>query len=284
MSVTAETPAHRVTGPAALSGDWRRFLNLTMTLALTDWKLRFFGSVLGYAWSLLRPLLLFGILYLVFSQIVKIGEAVPNYPLVLLIGVVLFAYFAEVTGDCVTCVVDREALVRKVSFPRMVVPLSVAVSSSFNLALNLIVVGVFVVVSGSSRGQLAAAAHPDPAAGGAGHRRGDAAGGAVRVPARHRADLGGDLAGPVLRLPRVLPDRVRDRELQRDGGARRSGQPAGHDHHRDAAPAAGPESPSARFIFGDGLYMLLPFGVLVGLTVLGFWVFNRNAPRIAEEL
>ena len=105
-----------------------------MTLALTDWKLRFFGSALGYAWSLLRPLLLFGILYLVFSQIVKIGEAVPNYPLVLLIGVVLFAYFAEVTGDCVTCVVDRESLVRKVSFPRMVVPLSVALSSSFNLA------------------------------------------------------------------------------------------------------------------------------------------------------
>ena len=80
MSVQAEAPAHRVTGPAALSGDWRRFFNLTMTLALTDWKLRFFGSALGYVWSLLRPLLLFGILYLVFSQIVKIGEARAQLP------------------------------------------------------------------------------------------------------------------------------------------------------------------------------------------------------------
>ena len=103
VSVSRERPRRTASrGPPRFRGDWRRFCNLTMTLALTDWKLRFFGSALGYFWSLLRPLLLFGILYLVFSQIVKIGEAVPNYPLVLLIGVVLFAYFAEVTGDCVT--------------------------------------------------------------------------------------------------------------------------------------------------------------------------------------
>ena len=60
---TATAPAYRVAGPRAISGDWRRFWHLTLTLAYTDWKLRFFGSVLGYLWQLIRPLLLFGVLY-----------------------------------------------------------------------------------------------------------------------------------------------------------------------------------------------------------------------------
>jgi ABC-2 type transport system permease protein len=149
MSSAAETaPAYRVTGPAAISGDPRRFVNLAMTLALTDWKLRFYGSALGYLWSLVRPMLLFGILLFVFSNIVRIGGAVEDYPVLLLIGVVLFSFFAEVTSDSVSSVVDREQLVRKVSFPRMVVPLSVALAGSFNLALNLVAATALVLAVG----------------------------------------------------------------------------------------------------------------------------------------
>jgi ABC-2 type transport system permease protein len=78
---------YEVRGPSALAGDWRRSLDLAVMLAYTDWKLRFFGSVLGYFWSLLRPLLLFAVLYLVFSQVVDVGGDVKDYPVQLLIGV-----------------------------------------------------------------------------------------------------------------------------------------------------------------------------------------------------
>ena len=53
--------------PSALGGDLRRFWSLTYTLAATDFKLRFFGSALGYVWTLMRPLMLFGVLYFVFT-------------------------------------------------------------------------------------------------------------------------------------------------------------------------------------------------------------------------
>jgi len=139
---------YEVRGPSALAGDWRRSLDLAVMLAYTDWKLRFFGSVLGYFWSLLRPLLLFGVLYLVFSQIVDVSGTVEDYPVQLLIGVILFSFWGEVTGGSVTSVVDREALVRKIAFPRAVIPLSVALGAAFNLFLNLIVLGAFLAIAG----------------------------------------------------------------------------------------------------------------------------------------
>ncbi len=139
---------YEVRGPSALAGDWRRSADLAVMLAFTDWKLRFFGSVLGYFWSLLRPLLLFGVLYLVFSQIVDVSGTVQDYPVQLLIGVILFSFWSEVTGGSVTAVVDRETLVRKIAFPRAVIPLSVALGAAFNLFLNLLVLGAFLAIAG----------------------------------------------------------------------------------------------------------------------------------------
>jgi ABC-2 type transport system permease protein len=139
---------YEVRGPSALAGDWRRSLDLAVMLAYTDWKLRFFGSALGYFWSLLRPLLLFGVLYLVFSQVVNVGGDVHDYPVQLLIGVIVFSFWGEVTGGSVTSVVDREALVRKIAFPRAVIPLSVALGAAFNLFLNLLVLGAFLAIAG----------------------------------------------------------------------------------------------------------------------------------------
>lgn len=141
--------AHRVRGPSALGdGDLRRFWNLTRTLAATDWKVRFYGSALGYVWSLLRPLMLFGIVYFVFSYVVKAGAGVEHYGVILLLAMILYFFFAEVTGAGVTSMVDRESLLRKVGFPRAVVPLAVAVVAALNLALNLVVLAIFVVASG----------------------------------------------------------------------------------------------------------------------------------------
>lgn len=141
--MTAE--AYRVRGPSAGGGDPRRFWNLARTLAATDWKVRFYGSALGYVWSLLRPLLLFGIVYFVFSEVVKAGAGVEHYGVILLLAMILYFFFAEVTGAGVTSMVDRESLLRKVGFPRAVVPLSVALVAAMNLVLNLVVLVIFVV-------------------------------------------------------------------------------------------------------------------------------------------
>lgn len=139
---------YEVRGPSALAGDWRRSADLTVMLAFTDWKLRFFGSVLGYFWSLLKPLLLFGVIYAVFSQIVDVTGEVQDYGVQLLIGVILFTFWGEVTGGSVASVVERESLVRKIAFPRAVIPLSIALGATFNLFLNLLVLGAFLAIAG----------------------------------------------------------------------------------------------------------------------------------------
>ena len=142
------TAAYRVTGPSALGGDPRRSWNLARTLAASDWKVRFYGSALGYLWSLLRPLMLFAIVYFVFSYVVDAGAWVAHSGVMLLLAMILYFFFSEVTGAGVTAMVDRESLLRKVGFPRAVVPLSVALVAALNLALNLVVLAIFVVASG----------------------------------------------------------------------------------------------------------------------------------------
>ena len=137
-------------GPSAFGVGYRRFMELTTTLARSEFKLRYFGSVLGYLWSLMRPLLFFGVLYLFFTQIVHIGKGVPHYGLYLLTGIVLWNYFAEATGNSVTCLIAREPLLRKIRFPRMVIPLSVSLTAAFNLGMNSIAVVVFALANGVS--------------------------------------------------------------------------------------------------------------------------------------
>jgi ABC-2 type transport system permease protein len=142
------THAARAYGPSAFGGGARRFVELTLTMARTEFKLRYFDSVLGYLWSLMRPLLFFGVLYLFFTKVVNLGKGVPHYGVYLLMGIVLWNYFAEATGSAVNCLVTREGLLRKVRFPRMVVPMSVSLTATFNLAMNSIAVLVFALFSG----------------------------------------------------------------------------------------------------------------------------------------
>jgi ABC-2 type transport system permease protein len=130
------------------SEDLRRFWALTWTLAVTDWKLRFYGSVLGYLWSLMRPFLLFGVIYLVFSKFAKVGDQIKHYPVYILFALVLFQFFGETTSNGLRSLVDREHLLRKVRFPRLVIPLAVTLTSLFNLLMTLLAVMVFAVASG----------------------------------------------------------------------------------------------------------------------------------------
>jgi ABC-2 type transport system permease protein len=135
-----------IRGPSALAGDWRRFWHLTYTISRTDFKLRFYGSAGGYLWQLVRPLLMFGVLDLVYS-LGKLG-AIPHYPAMLLSGVVMFNFFMEATAGAVRCVVDRENFVRKIQFPRLAIPSAVVLTACFNLAVNSFAVAVFTAVDG----------------------------------------------------------------------------------------------------------------------------------------
>jgi ABC-2 type transport system permease protein len=127
---------------------WRHFLYVTRALAATEFKLRYFGSVLGYMWTLLRPLMLFGVLYVVFTHIVRFGQEVPHYPVVLLAGIVVFNFFSEATSGGLTSLVTRENLLRKVAFPRASVPIAISLTAAANLALGVLVVLLFAVIDG----------------------------------------------------------------------------------------------------------------------------------------
>lgn len=117
-------------------------------LVITDFKLRYKGSFLGYIWTLLRPLALFAILYIVFVYFLRIGADIPHFAVYLLLGIVLWNYFAEVTMNGLSAIVGKGDLMRKLSFPRYVVVVAGSFSALINLAINLLVVGVFMAING----------------------------------------------------------------------------------------------------------------------------------------
>ncbi len=120
---------------------------LLSELVRTDFKLRYQGSVLGYAWSLLRPLLLFVILYAVFVVVLKSGGGIPHFPVYLLLGIVIWNFFLEMTSQSLGSIVERGELIRKIRIPRWIIVLSSSISALINLLLNLIVVAVFMLLN-----------------------------------------------------------------------------------------------------------------------------------------
>jgi ABC-2 type transport system permease protein len=275
-------PAARITGPSALGGSPRRFLYLAGTLAVTEFKLRFFGSILGYLWQLVRPLMLFGVLYFVFTKFVKIGEAVPHYPVLLLANIVLYTFFADGTG-AVSSMVDREALVRKIQFPRMAVPVSVVLTASFNLVLNLLVVLGFALASGVEPrwswleapvlisllavlvvglAMLLSALY-------------------VRFrdikPIWEVALQVAFYATPIIYAIETIDVSQRVREL-----IMLSPLAAVLQQFRHAV--IDPSAPSAAAAAGGSARLLIPAALVIGVAALGFWYFNREAPRMAEDL
>jgi ABC-2 type transport system permease protein len=273
--------AGRYRGPSALGEGARRFGSLTFTLAATDFKLRWFGSALGYVWTLMRPLLLFGVLYVVFTQVVKFGDGVKDYPVVLLSSIVLFTYFGETTSRGVTSLVDRDNLLRKIRFPRLVIPLAVALHSLFNLGLNMIAVFVFVAAAGIEPGidwlQLPLLI---------GMMVVLATGVTMLLSAlyvRYRDiepiwEVALQLlfyASPVIYVVSAVPE-----HLQRLAVLNPIGAILTQMRHALVDPSA----PTTITVLGGWQWLAVPVGIVVFLFALGWWVFTREAPRIAENL
>jgi ABC-2 type transport system permease protein len=272
-------------GPSALGGEFRRFVELTLTLARTEFKLRYFGSVLGYVWSLARPLLFFGVIYVFFTQFVQLGKGIPHYGVYLLTGIVFWNYLAEATGGCVGCLVAREALLRKVRFPRMVVPLSVSLTATFNLGMNFIAVIVFALFNGISPTWSWLELIP-------------IAFGFIVLA----TGIGILLAALYVRFRDVQP--IWEVLLQvwfyaspiMYGAVAYERFAQGFEHVAMLNPTAtlltqmghafiDPQAlPSATTAAGGALIPLVAVGLIPAVFVLGWWFFTREAPRVAENL
>lgn len=138
VAITPSPPLREVTGPSAF-GDvgWRRFWDLLWLTAKTDFRMRYVNSVLGYFWALMRPLLSFGIIFLFLRGILDFGSQIPDYGAMLMLNIMLFQYFQETTTRGLRAVSTSEALVRKMQFPRIIIPLSASMTASMTLFLNL---------------------------------------------------------------------------------------------------------------------------------------------------
>lgn len=126
----------------------RRNRILLRELVITDFKLRYQGSVLGYLWSLLKPLLLFTILYLVFVRFLRFGEGIEHFEVSLLLGIVMWTFFTEATGQGMQAIIARGDLIRKINFPKYIIVISGTISALINLVLNLLVVTMFIIING----------------------------------------------------------------------------------------------------------------------------------------
>ena len=278
-----------IRGPRALTDDWSRFWHLTYNIARNEFKLKFFGSVLGYVWQLVRPLLLFGVLYVFFTQVAHVNDtSTPggaHYGAQLLGSIVLFTFFGEATSGAVRSVVDRENLVRKIQFPRMVIPLSVVLLASFNLGLNLLVVLIFALAEGVTPmiswlelplillmlGVFATGVAMLLSA--------------LFVNFRDVQPIWDVVsqilfyASPVIISVETVQEKVSTAALHLYmlNPLAVVFQQFRHAFITHATPSAGA-------LLGSMSRVALPVAIAVAIFALGFWVFNRMAPHVAEDL
>jgi ABC-2 type transport system permease protein len=282
MSATARAPAlQEVRGPSAFGGGARRFWNLTWLLSVTDFKLNYFGTALGYLWSLIRPLLTFGVLYIVFTRIFRLGDQVPHYAALLLFNVMLFTFFSEATTQAVGCVVGSENVVRKMQFPRLAIPVSVVLTGLFNLCLNLIVVMIFLLATGVTP-LLTWLALPGIVALLVVVTTGTSMLlAALFVRFRDIAPIWGVLSlvifygSPILYPVEVIPHGLRFLLLI---------NPLAPIFEAARRLIIDPSAPTVVDAAGSWLGIVGPAVAGLAVCALGFWVFVASAPRIAEEL
>src|SRR6476619_6146496 len=122
----------------------RHRIRVLAVIAAAEFKLKYAGSALGYVWSVLKPLALFTLLYLVFGRVLHLDQLSPYYAVSLLVGIVLFSFFSDATSLGLISIVVRDSIIRKLAFPRIIIPTSATLTAAMTLLINPTVVGVFV--------------------------------------------------------------------------------------------------------------------------------------------
>jgi ABC-2 type transport system permease protein len=280
LSSAAEIETRRH-APSATGGDLRRFWNLTFTLAATDFRMTYFGSVLGYLWSLMQPLMYFSVLYVVFTQIFKVGGTIPHYAVYMLTGIILWTFFLQTTSSSVQCLLAREGLLRKMRFPRLVIPLAVALTALFQLGMNFIAVIVFALISGV-RPHLSWLELPV----------------LVILTAILAVGIGMILSCLYIRYRDIAPiwgvvaqilfygSPIIYTAAKYPGGFVRIAlcNPIAAINTQMQHAFVDPNAHSAARVIGGSVRLLIPLGIIFGIFSLGLWFFHREAPRIAENL
>jgi len=291
LDTPTESLGTAIRGPRALTDDWSRFWHLTYNIALSEFKLKFFGSALGYLWQVMKPLLLFAVLYVFFVVIGHVGKGGKpgevNYGVQLLGSIVLFTFFTEATSGAVRSVVDRENLVRKIQFPRLVIPLAVTLLAFFNLMLNLLVVLVFALIAGI-RPMLSWLELPLILAMLIVFSTGMAMLlSALFVRFRDIQPIWEVLSQILFYAsPVIIPVEVVRRDLLHKPFLYHlyTLNPLVAIFQQFRHAMVNHATLSAGQALGSWAALLEPIGVVVGILVLGFWVFNSAAPHIAEDL
>lgn len=269
-----------VRGPSALGGGSRRFFDLLWLLSWTEFKKTFYGTAFGYFWSLVRPLMLFAVLLVVFTRIFRFE--VPNYPVLLLFNLVVFGLFQEGTGAAVGSVLAQEGIVRKTQFPRLVIPLASVMVAFFTMCLNLIAVFIFILAYGVDPTWtwlllplilllvlvLTCAVSLLISA--------------LNVRFRDVAIIW-TVAATVLLYgsPIIYPITILDPSFLKDVLL---ANPLTLIFEQARAWIIDPSAPGAVSVAGGWLNMLPAAAIYVATCILGAWVFRREAPKIAELL
>jgi ABC-type polysaccharide/polyol phosphate transport system ATPase subunit/ABC-type polysaccharide/polyol phosphate export permease len=261
--------------------DAQTFAALVRVLAETQFKRKYLGSVLGYLWSLLRPLMMFGVLFFVLTRILAVGDGVRHYPLYLFTALVLWTFFSEATSTAVTCLVDDRSLLRKARFPRLAVPLSAVVSALINLGLNLVAVFVFILASGveirvawlelpllvlfllvfaTGIGTLLSALY-----------------------ARYR-DVRQIWAVALQMLFYVSPVLYVSTRFPANVRSVLAANPLAVVFTQARHALVDPGAPSAAAVVGGRAMLLVPLAITGATLAAGLWLFRREAPRMAERL
>lgn len=260
---------------------FKRGLALAWTLAVTDWRLRFYGSALGSLWTLVRPFAFFGVVYVVFTEIIGLDKNINNYGVYILFGMVFFQFFGEITSNSVMSLVARENLLRKMYFPPLVIPVAVAITGLLNLGMTLVAVFIFVLANGI---------YPTWAwlelpilivlltifALGVGMLLSS-----LYVRFRDIQPIWEVMtqllfyASPILYVATFVPGQYQQIFLV---------NPIASILTQIRHSIVDPGAKSAGSVIGGDVRLLLPLGVTFGAFALGYFVFRRESPRIAENL
>jgi ABC-2 type transport system permease protein len=119
---------------------FQRNLNLVRELSITSFKLKYTGSALGYVWSLVKPLMYFGIMYLVFSILLKAGAGTTDFPVQLLVAIVAWTFFTEATSTAMNAIAGNGDLIRKAYFPRWILVVASTTSAMLTFSINTVLV------------------------------------------------------------------------------------------------------------------------------------------------
>lgn len=274
-------PLREISGPSAFGGEWRRFFSLLWLNAATDFKLRYLHSALGYGWSLLRPLLEFAVLYVVFTQVIRFGGQIENYAALLLFNLMLFQLFTDGTVQAVRSTASNENLVRKMQFPRIVIPLSVVLNACITTLMNL-VAALLILIAIGIEPRLTWLLIPVVLL-------------AMVIFVTGVALLLSSLfvrfrdveqiwavavralfyATPVLYAIEIVPESLRPIVLA---------NPLTPILEQARIWVIDPSAPSIADVAPSTALVVLPFVIAALVCVLGLWKFEREAPRIAEDL